>query len=120
MAVDLDAPNRAAFRAFGDKAQTGQGWTYTPAQGQPFDIDGIYDEAWAVLGIQAGIGGRGGIAPISTTKPALLLRIVDMPAGFKPKQKDCLRRKAKAQNYTISDTQPDGMGCIRLILTKTA
>jgi hypothetical protein len=116
MPVDLDAPNRAAMGAFGDQAQTGKKWTYTPTVGQAFDIDGVYDEAWNTLAIQS--ISRGGIAPVSTTKPALWVRIADLPIGFKPRQREALLRHSTGQNYAVADTQIDGMGGIRLILTK--
>lgn len=117
MPVDLDAPNRAALRLFGDQAQTGQEWTYTPQGATPaFDINGVYDEAWSSLGIQT--IGRGGIAPVSSTQPALWVRVADLPAGFKPRQRDRLLRKATGQNYQIGDTLVDSMGGIRLLMTK--
>lgn len=117
MPVDLDAPTRAGLRVFGAAAQTGSKWTCTPQGGQPFDIDVIYDEAWATIGVQA--MGRGAIAPVSTTKPAILVRLADLPQGVTIKQKDVLRNNAAAQNYSVADAQPDGMGCVRLMLNKT-
>lgn len=118
MPVDLDAPNRAAMRLFGDQAQKGQKWTYFPQNGQPFDINGIYDEAWNSIGIQN--LGRAGIAPVSTTQPAFWLRIADLTGGFRPKQRDRLRQNATGQSFQISDTLPDSMGGIRLLLTKVS
>lgn len=106
------------MRVFGAKAQTGRAWTYTaPPPTQPFDIDGIFDEAWATIGIQA--VGRGAIAPVSTTKPALLVRLADLPSGVKPQQGDTLRNNVTGQTYSVADAQPDGMGCMHLILNET-
>lgn len=118
MAVDLDAPARAGLRAFGVLAQTGKKWTYTPAAGTPYDLDGIFDEAWSSITVQA--IGRGGIAPVSTTKPAILIRLADCPPASAPLNTDgALKNNVTAQTYSIADTQVDGMGCIRLILNET-
>lgn len=117
MPVDLDAPNRAGMRLFGAAAQTGSKWTYTPQGGQPFDIDVIYDEAWATIAVQA--MGRGAIAPVSTTKPAVLVRLADVPQGVILQQDDALLDHVKARTFTVADTQPDGMGCMRLFLNET-
>jgi hypothetical protein len=116
MPVDLDAPNRAGMRLFGAAAQTGSKWTYTPQGGDPFDIDVIYDEAWSTLGVQ-GIG-RGGFAPVSTTKPAILMRLKDVPQGIFLKQDDTMRDNASARSFSVADAQPDGMGCMRLMLNE--
>lgn len=117
MPADLDAPNRAALRVFGAAAQTGSKWSYTPQVGEPFDVDVIYDEAWATIAVQA--MGRGAIAPVSTTKPAVLVRLADVPVGVTLQQDDDLRDNVKARTFTVSDTQPDGMGCMRLFLNET-
>lgn len=118
MPVDLDAPNRAGMRLFGAAAQTGSKWTYTPQGGQAFDIDVIYDEAWATIGVQA--VGRGAIAPVSTTAPAVLVRLADVPQGVKLQQGDALLNNVTAKTYSVADTLLDGMGCMRLILNETS
>lgn len=116
MPVDLEAPNRAGMRLFGDQAQKGNNWTCTPLIGAPFDVDAIFDEAWNSLSIQS--IGRGGIAPVATTKPAILVQMRDLPVGFKPKQRDLWLRKATGVTYEAADPQTDGMGCYRILLTK--
>jgi hypothetical protein len=117
MPVDLGRANRAAFRVFGALAQTGRKWTYTPADGDPFDIDVIYDEAWSTLEIR-GVS-RGGLAPIATTKPAVLLQLKDVPSGIVLQEDDALRDNVKARTFTVAHIQPDGMDCSRLMLNET-
>ncbi len=121
MPVDLDAPNRAAFRTFGAQVQTGKMWTFTPLAGAAFDIDVIYDEAWSAIQIKStGVGGRGGIAPVSTTAPAVLVRLADVPAGARIEQGGALKNNVTQQTYSVADVQPDGMGCLRLHLNETS
>lgn len=118
MPVDLDAPNRAAMRLFGQEAQDGGKWTYTaPQNGPSFDIDVIYDEAWATLQVAA--VGRGAIAPLSTTKPAVSIRVADIPQGSSIQKNGSLRDNVKQKTYSVADAQPDGMGFVRLTLNKT-
>lgn len=117
MPVDLDAPNRAAMRLFGAAAQTGSKWTYTPQGGQAFALDVIYDEAWASIGVQA--VGRSAIAPVSTTKPAITVRLGDVPQGVTLQQDDQIHDNVSQRTFTVADAQPDGMGCMRLFLNET-
>lgn len=116
MPVDLDAANRAAFRVFGEQVQKGQKWTYTPRGGVGFDIDVIFDEAWSELQIRSN---RGGIAPVATTAPAVLVRLADVPNGVTLKQGDALKNNLTQQTYEVADPKLDGMGCMRLILNET-
>lgn len=116
MAVDLDAPARAVLAAFGDTAQTGLDWSYTPQGGAPFDLDGMFDEAWSSVEIKEQ---RFSIAPVSTTKPCLLVRLADFPPGLTPQQGDTLFRKSKNTAYVVADVNPDGFGCFHLPLNET-
>lgn len=113
MPVDLDAPTRAGLRAFGDVAQTGKAWTYTPKGAAPFDLDAIYDEAWATIEIR---NTRFSMAPVSTTKPCILVRLADFPAGLKPAQFDTVVRNSTCEAYEIADVNEDGFGCAHLPL----
>ena len=117
MSVDLDAPTRAALAVFGEVAQTGETWTYTPQGGTPFQIDGVFDEAWSSITIK---NDRFGIAPVSTTKPCLLVRLADFPSGVTPQQGGGLVRGKNAQAYTVADVNQDGFGCAHLPLNESA
>lgn len=114
MPVDLDAPNRAALGAFGDAAQAGKKARYTPLDGPSFDLDGLFDEAWATIEIRQS---RFGISPVSTTKPCFGVRLADFPAGVTPEQGAKIVR-ANGKEYSISDAQPDGLGWVYLSLNE--
>ena len=57
--------------------------------------------------------------PLSTTAPALWIRLLDLAQDFKPKQDDALRNNVTQQTYSIADTLLDGQGGMRLILNET-
>lgn len=118
MPVDLAAPTRSSFRLFGDKAMTGKGWSYASPDGcqSITGLDGIFDEAWTDIQLRSG---RFGMAPVSTTKPCLLVVLADFPAGIQPVQGAAMIRLCTGKSYKIADVNPDGFGGAHLPLNET-
>lgn len=116
MGIDFDAlVNAPCIAVFGDKSQTGKSWTYTPASGTAFDIDGIFDEAYARVS-----GGSGNFAPVSTTAPRFLIQKSDADAhDCTPVQGDTLTGP-DGTVWRLEEAEPDGFGALALFLTRTA
>jgi hypothetical protein len=114
MPVDFDAlVNDTCVRTFGVGAK-GEGLArYTPLQGAPFDIDGIFDEAWASVQLTTG---RVQV-PVSTTAPRFGARRRALPDGFDPAQGDGLQLPG-GRSFQVQDVQPDGFEYVYLILTE--
>lgn len=113
MPVDFDAVNAAVVGAFGQGAQTGAPAVYTPCGGSPFDLDGVFDEAWREF--ELGNAGRGAGFRFSTTKPVFSCRLADFPTGIAPQQGDLV--VIGGDGFKVADIRPDGIsGWIFLIL----
>lgn len=87
----------------------GEPVTYIPEGLAQLAISGIYKEAYQVITIKDG-------APVSTTKPALGVKLDQFPPGFAPAQGDQVLLRAR--RFTIADVQPDGIAGAMLLLNE--
>lgn len=118
MIVDFDnLVNGVCIATFGEQAQAGGKVTYTPQGGAPFQIDGIFDAAWADVSI--GRGRHGAAVAVSTTAPRLGVRASDVPPGVSLSQGDTYAR-ANGDVFAVQDVNPDGFGYVYLISTQTS
>ena len=87
------------IRVFGKPA------TYTPPDAtEPLDLPdlkAVFEEAHEFVELGSG-------EPVSTTKPAALVRLADFPADNQPERDGVLT--VAGNDYTIIDIQPDGEG----------
>jgi len=132
--VDFGAVNQAVLNTFGDQAQLGTTGTYTPKGGQPFGLDGVFDEAWKEVGFHTS---RHSVSlPVSTTKPMLGCRKIAFPVNVTPAQGDTYVRTVPLLNedgsqqtdengnplyqettYVVADVRSDGVSdWLQLIL----
>lgn len=112
MGIDFDKlVNGPCVATFGEGSLTGK-VRYTPKDGPAFDLDGVFDEAWATVTFSQ--GRHGSMAPISTTKPVFSCQASALPEGVTPQQGDSFVRKGNT--YTVADVQPDGFGWFILSL----
>lgn len=109
--------NASINKIFGDGSNAGTLGNYKPVASAAFDLDGVFDEAWAHVEFPQGRFGRS--VPVSTTKPRFLVRLSDFPLGVTPKPGDQYTRP-NGDLYTVQDVNPDSFGAAYLILTKTA
>lgn len=82
------------------------------AGGAPFDVDGIFDDAYAALMMSAD-----GEPAIGTVDPVMGVRLVQF-AGVDPVQGDWVTIPRTGRTYVVTDTQPDGKGAMNLVLTR--
>ena len=104
MSVDFDRLNASVNRVFGVGAK-GTKARYTPQDGDAFDLDGVFDEAWQETGFPARSAGIS--LPVSTTRPSFGCRLSDFPEGVKPQQGDAIT--INCVDYEVSDANPDGV-----------
>jgi hypothetical protein len=76
--------------------------TYTPAQGSPVSISGVFDNAWF------------DVDGVSTLKPVLRIDLADLDAA--PAKGDAL--EVDETDYTVNEVHLDGYGGATLILRK--
>lgn len=100
------APNIAAF---GEVNQGHPIPVYTPAIGNPFNLDGIFDNAYRSVD-------RIPELQINTSGPVLGVRMSDFPTGVTPAQQD--RVMIRGDNYRVRDVQPDSHGGALLLLNE--
>lgn len=86
---------------------------YAPAGGSATPIQGVFDDAYHDLSqLQDG-------APTSTMRPVLGVQASALAAkGIVPAQGDQVTCRGVA--YVVADTEPDGHGHIKLMLTQAA
>lgn len=105
MAVDFDTlVNVPCVATFGET------FTYTPAGGAPFNVNGVFDAAWSDASFTVNRHGQA----VSTTKPRLGVRATDCPVP--PEQGDTLVQNKTGDTFTVADVQPDGFGYLYLVL----
>jgi hypothetical protein len=109
MAVDWDANVLApCAEVFGEPV------TYTPANGSPFPITGVFDEAYhEVVMLDNG-------PAITSESPVLGIRYAEFPTGHPPRKGDTLLIVSANTIYTVKDVQPDGHGHAKLMLNVKA
>jgi hypothetical protein len=110
--IDWDALVLAPCQAvFGEKLKP----SYQRASGgAPFDIDGIFDDAYAAVSVEA--DDDPGIAMVN---PVLGVRLAQF-AGVDPVQSDKVTIPSAGKKYVVIDVQPDGHGAVKLILAESA
>ncbi|MBD2781950.1 head-tail joining protein [Xenorhabdus szentirmaii] len=84
---------------------------WQPKKGQPYDIEGIFDRAYAQQ-----MESLDGDSSINTTKPLLGVRdaVFDVP----PKQGDRVFIYSVNTLFNVSDVQPDSHGGTHLLLNR--
>ena len=80
---------------------------YLPASGGSYAVRGIFREAYTAIEIVDG-------APVSTTKPLLGIRLAEWPSVPQPGEQ--VEIVGTRTVYVINNTNPDGMGGLRLLL----
>lgn len=98
-----------AIAAFGEASQGFDLPVYTPAAGIPFQIDGVFDEAYREVDPVIG-------SPVSSTAPMLGVRLAAFPPGVVPAQGDLLT--IRAGNYVLREVRVDSHGWARLLLNE--
>ena len=93
-----------AMKTFGGKDPV----TYTPVSGAPVSIMGVFNEAYQPIDNATGL-------PLSSTQPALGVRLSDLPAA--PRKGD--KATIKTKTYKVMDSHPDGGGGAILLLHET-
>ena len=108
--IDFDAlvlvPSMATF------GETNQGFpavVYTPANGSPYSVSGIFDPSYKEIKF-----GRDG-EPVTVTMPVLGVKLSDFV--LLPKQGDGIQ--ARGTNYVIREVRVDGHGGAKLMLNST-
>ncbi|OTP79488.1 head-tail joining protein [Caballeronia sordidicola] len=102
----LDRLNGAAQAAFGEPV------SYAPATGEmPYDITGIFDEAFLELVVVDGV-------QLQTEQPTLGIQYSQFTAQFKafPVQGDQLTVMRTGETFVVREPRPDGHGGGRLML----
>ncbi len=87
----------------------GEPVTYTPQEGVPFQITGIYDEAYREVILLDGV-------PMTTESPVLGVRLAEFPEGRPPRKADQLSIASVNAIFTIKDVRLDGHGHAKLML----
>jgi hypothetical protein len=87
----------------------GEPVTYLPAIGSPFDITGVFDEAFTSVDLP-------GDSAVLSVRPVLGIRLAEFPAGFDPEmaQGDQFTVQRTGVTYTVKAGKPDGHGWARL------
>ena len=77
--------------------------TYHPATGAPFDIDGVFDNPYKGLVLNAD-----GEPEIATRQPVLGVRLAQFPAL--PLKGDTVTIPSAGRTFMVGDVHPDGKG----------
>lgn len=81
--------------------------TYTPTVGVAVEVRGIFDAAYVAVDVS---GGRAGVAEVG---PSVFLSLADLPSD---PSEDAATLTVNSVNYSIKESQPDGLGGVRLLL----
>lgn len=99
-----DKMNGVAMQTFGERERV----LYAPATGEtPFEVDGIFDEAFLELRIVDG-------AQVATEQPTLGIQFSQF--AIPPAQDDQLQIIRTGALYVVREPRPDGHGGGRLML----
>lgn len=93
---------------FGEGEQGGEQIMYHPLYGDPYAIDGVFDEAYRDADLIDGLVGA------NTTMPVLGVRLARFQCP--PKQNDQVVIPRTGKTYIIKDVQPDSHGSLKLML----
>lgn len=85
----------------------GEPVTYTPANGAPLSVTGVFDEAYQDLTLAGG-------SAMTTSTPVLGVRVSDFPAL--PAQGDTLVVTSTGEAFTVKEVRADGHGWAKLML----
>lgn len=101
----MDQANGATQDAFGEPV------IYMPVSGAPFNITGIFDEAFLELLVVDGV-------QVATEQPTLGIQTSQFTAQLKaqPVQDDQLQIVRTGEIYVVREPRPDGHGGGRLML----
>ena len=87
---------------------------YTPqGGGTPFNLDGVFDDAYVGLSIE------GAEPEFQTLKPVLGVRLAQIPAGVTLTAGDSVFIPSKSTTYKVMSVEPDGHGWVLLELMTT-
>lgn len=89
----------------------GEAVTYTPAVGLPFQISGVFDEAYREVELAGGLG-------MTSEMPVLGVRLSQFSVA--PKQGDQLTIQRTAATYAVKEVRQDGHGAAKLMLNYLA
>lgn len=91
------------------RALTGDDVTFSPAVGSPVEVRGVFSERYVRTSTTPGEAG------VSTTGPAVFLRLDDLPSD--PSDTDAQVTIAGV-TYSAHEVEPDGLGGVLLFLHK--
>lgn len=94
-----DRLNRAVRDWFGEAI------AYTPQGGAAVSIVATFNEAAAVVELQAGV-------PVQSTRPAIMVRLADLATA--PRQGDTFVRTSNGKAYEVANVELEGEGTARL------
>ncbi len=101
----MDWPSLAGSIQTTGQAIIGEPATYTPADGSPESITGVFDGVSLEVDVGTGLA-------IQSTEPALTVRLAAL--AVQPTEGDAIT--VRGTNYTIAEIHPDGQGDARLKL----
>lgn len=87
----------------------GSSVVYTPGVGAAVTVRAVFDAAFVRVDL-----GQPGVASVS---PAVFLRLADLPSN--PETDTACRVTAEGVTYLAHTVEPDGLGGVRLLLSRT-
>ncbi|HZR87890.1 MAG TPA: hypothetical protein VFB02_13860 [Bradyrhizobium sp.] len=88
--------------------------TYYPVVGAPFDLNGVFDEAYRAIDL------NDTTSDISTVDPVLGVRLADFPTGVAPAADDKVKIPRMGATYLVRNVRVDGRGWALLDLLLVA
>lgn len=82
---------------------------YAPGTGAPVTVQGVFDAAYLRVDL--------GSAGVSSVGPAVFLRLEDLSSN--PETDSACRVTVAGVTYLAHTVEPDGLGGVRLLLTRT-
>lgn len=87
----------------------GSSVSYAPGTGAPVSVLGVFDAAYQRVDL--------GSSGVSSVGPAVFLRLEDLPTN--PETDAACRVTVAGVTYLAHTVEPDGLGGVRLLLTRT-
>lgn len=112
--IDWDAAVLAPLMSVFGEAPATRPMYQRAAGGVPFPVDGVFDDAFMALVMNAD-----GEPDIGTIEPVLGVRLAQFD-GVEPVQGDQVTVPRVNKIFRVRDAQPDGKGWIYLLLTRIA
>lgn len=100
----LESADRSVTRILGEKSEDGA-IVYTPGVGAAVSVNGIFDAAYRRE--------EAGEAGVSTSEPAVFVRLSDLPSDPRT---DTPALVIRGITYGVREVEPDGDGGVRLFL----